>query len=44
MVRENITDYFQPEKVAVIVKALENVPLKWKAMTYILIDYLNDSL
>ena len=31
-------DYFQPEEVAEIVKALENVPLKWKAMTYILID------
>ena len=31
-------DYFQPEEVAEIVKALENVPIKWKAMTYILID------
>lgn len=31
-------DYFQPEEISDIVKALENVPLKWKAMTYILID------
>ena len=31
-------DYFQPEEVADIVKALENVPIKWKAMSYILID------
>lgn len=31
-------DYFQPEEIAEIVKALENVPIKWKAMTYILID------
>ena len=31
-------DYFQPEEVADIVKALEDVPIKWKAMSYILID------
>ena len=31
-------DYFQPEEVAEIVKALQDVPIKWKAMTYILID------
>ena len=31
-------DYFQPEEVADIVKALQDVPVKWKAMTYILID------
>ena len=31
-------DYFQPEEVAEIVKALDNAPIKWKAMTYILID------
>ena len=31
-------DYFQPEEVAEIVKALEDVPIKWKAMSYILID------
>ena len=31
-------DYFQPEEVAEIVKALQDVPIKWKAMSYILID------
>lgn len=31
-------DYFQPEEVMEIVKALEDVPIKWKAMAYILID------
>lgn len=31
-------DYFQPEEVAEILKALETAPLKWKVMTYILID------
>lgn len=31
-------DYYQPEEVAEILKALENAPVKWKAMTYILID------
>lgn len=31
-------NYFQPEEVAEIVKALQDVPIKWKAMTYILID------
>ena len=31
-------DYFQPEEVMKIVKALEDVPIKWKAMAYILID------
>ncbi|MBQ8241689.1 MAG: site-specific integrase [Bacteroides sp.] len=31
-------DYFQPEEVAEIVKALQGVPIKWKAMSYILID------
>lgn len=31
-------DYFQPEEVMEIVKALEDVPVKWKAMAYILID------
>ena len=31
-------NYFQPEEVADIVKALQDVPIKWKAMTYILID------
>ena len=31
-------DYFQPEEVAEIIKALEDEPIKWKAMTYILID------
>ena len=31
-------DYFPPEEVAEIVKALQDVPIKWKAMSYILID------
>ena len=31
-------DYFQPEAIADIVKALEKAPVKWKAMSYILID------
>ena len=31
-------DYFQPEEIADIVKALEKAPVKWKAMSYILID------
>lgn len=31
-------DYFQPEEVMEIVKALEDAPVKWKAMAYILID------
>ena len=31
-------DYFQPEEVMEIVKALEDVPIKWRAMAYILID------
>ena len=31
-------DYFQPDEVAEIVKALQDVPIKWKAMSYILID------
>ena len=30
--------YFQPEEIADIVKALEKAPVKWKAMSYILID------
>lgn len=31
-------DYFQPEVLDEILKALENVPLKWKALSYFLID------
>ncbi len=31
-------DYYQPEDLQRIIKALENAPLKWKAFTYMLID------
>lgn len=31
-------DYFQPEEVDAILDALESAPLKWKAITYLLID------
>lgn len=31
-------DYFQPEVIDDILAALENVPLKWKAIAYLLID------
>ena len=37
-VRKKEANYFQPEEVADILKALEDAPIKWKAMTYILID------
>lgn len=31
-------DYFQPEVLDDIIAALENVPLRWKAISYLLID------
>ena len=31
-------DYFQPEEMEEIIQALENEPIRWKAMTYLLID------
>lgn len=31
-------DYYQPEELAEIIRALDNAPLKWKTITYILID------
>ena len=31
-------DYYQPEVMAQILDALDGVPLKWKALTYLLID------
>ena len=37
-VKRKEADYFQPEEMEDILKALQKVPLKWKAMTYILID------
>lgn len=37
-VQKHEADYFQPEEIAEIVKALDSVPIKWKAMSYILID------
>ena len=37
-VRKKEANYFQPEEVADILKALEDAPIKWKAMAYILID------
>lgn len=37
-VQKHEADYFQPEEIAEIVRALDSVPIKWKAMSYILID------
>lgn len=31
-------DYYQPDVVNQIIQALEDVPIKWKAITYLLID------
>lgn len=31
-------DYYQPEDIAEILSALSNEPLKWKALTYLLLD------
>ena len=31
-------DYFQPEEMEEIIQALEDEPIRWKAMTYLLID------
>ena len=31
-------DYYQPEELSEIIRALDNAPLKWKTITYILID------
>ena len=36
--KQKEADYYQPEEMEDILKALQNAPLKWKAMTYILID------
>lgn len=37
-VEKRTPDYYQPEVIAQILDALEDVPLKWKALTYLLID------
>ena len=37
-VRKHKADYFQPEEMEDIIEALELAPLKWKTMTYLLID------
>ena len=31
-------DYYQPEELSEIIRALDNAPIKWRAITYILID------
>ena len=31
-------DYYQPEEISAILAALEKAPLKWRALTYLLID------
>lgn len=36
--KKNTPDYYQPEQMMAIIDALEDVPLKWKALTYFLID------
>ena len=37
-VRKHKAEYFQPEETEDIINALEDAPIKWKAMTYLLID------
>lgn len=37
-VRRKLPDYFQPEEMNEILDALEKVPIKWKAIVYLLID------
>lgn len=37
-VRRKQPDYFQPEEMNEILDALEKVPIKWKAIVYLLID------
>lgn len=37
-VRRKPPDYFQPEEMSEILDALEKVPIKWKAIVYLLID------
>ena len=37
-VKKHKADYFQPEEMEEIIEALEDAPLKWKAITYLLID------
>ena len=37
-VRKHQADYFQPEEMEDIIEALDKVPIKWKTMTYLLID------
>lgn len=36
--KKSAPDYYQPEQMSLIIAALENVPLKWKTLTYFLID------
>lgn len=35
---KKVPQYYQPEQMDMILDALENAPLKWKALTYFLID------
>lgn len=37
-VKRKDPDYFQPDVVEQIIEALDDVPIKWKALTYLLID------
>ena len=37
-VEKNIPEYFQPDEMDEILEALETAPVRWKAMTYFLID------
>lgn len=37
-VKRSSPDYYQPEEMDEILKALDNAPIKWKAITYLLID------
>ncbi len=37
-VKRSSPDYYQPEEMDEILNALENAPIKWKAITYLLID------
>ena len=37
-VQKSSPDYYQPEEMDLILDALENAPIRWKAITYLLID------
>jgi len=37
-VKRSSPDYYQPDEMDEILNALENAPIKWKAITYLLID------